>query len=111
MKDFKEEERFGWEKRGKGVNSYTFWATDEPSGIWTELPLVSSEHIVASRSLKLAFTGNLKQKITNTFPLFNGNEAHFLKCQIVRISFSTQIAPAGVFKTNDDDGKTTHIAY
>lgn len=87
------------------MNSYSFWVTTDPLDGWIELPLVSSEQVRVSRQVKLVLSGNLKKIIKGTFPLFIGTEAHYLKCQIVRISFSTQIAPAGVFKQNDEDGK------
>lgn len=54
-------------------------------------------------------TGNLKTRIKNTFPSFKGTEAHYLKCQIVRVSFSTQIVPADIYTTNDEDASIIEI--
>lgn len=39
--------------------------------------------------------------ITN--PHFEGKEKHLLKCQIVRITYTTTIIPSGLFVTNADD--------
>jgi radial spoke head protein 4A len=41
--------------------------------------------------------------ITN--PHFPGKEKHLLRAQIARITFSTQIVPLGIFKTNEEDPK------
>lgn len=48
------------------------------------------------------FTGDLNREIT-TNPYFNGKEMHLLKCQIIRISYSTSIVPAGLYQVNADD--------
>lgn len=55
-----------------------------------------------SRFLKHIFTGNLDAPIIAN-PHFKGKEADLLKCQIVRISFSTTIVPKGLFVVNADD--------
>ena len=34
-----------WEPRGTGVNKNTYWVTTDILGDWTELPLISPQHI------------------------------------------------------------------
>lgn len=76
-------------------------------GSWVELPLISPQQLSASRLIKCALYGDIHRPITGTLPPFNGNEAHYLRCQVVRLAFNTQIAPNDVFKisetTNPDE--------
>lgn len=48
------------------------------------------------------FTGRLEADVI-TNPHFDGKEKHLLKCQIVRITASSTIIPAGLFVVNADD--------
>jgi len=50
------------------------------------------------------FSGDLEKKII-TNPFFFKREKNFLRAQISRISFSTTLAPKGVFKTNEENPK------
>ena len=78
-------------------------------GEWIELPLVSPQQIQISRIIKHTLSGNLQKKIDNTMPTFPGTEAHYLKAQIVRIAFSTQISPNGVYKLSEKGDNTIEI--
>lgn len=49
----------------------------------------------------MSFTGNLERAIL-TNPFFFGKEKHFLRAQIARITHSTTLAPAGIFKLVED---------
>jgi radial spoke head protein 4A len=50
----------GAEKRGEGVNYYTFWVTNNLiSPEWIELPLITPEHIKIARKIKQYFSGYL----------------------------------------------------
>ena len=50
----------GAEKRGEGVNYYTFWVNNNLlNDKWTELPLITPEHVKNSRKIKKCFTGEL----------------------------------------------------
>lgn len=56
--------------------------------------------------------GDLHRPIKGTLPAFPGTEAHYLRCQIVRLAFNTQIAPNDVFKiaeTANPDEKPERI--
>jgi hypothetical protein len=48
----------GAEKRGEGVNYYSFWVSNNLlSDQWAELPLVTPKHVKAARKIKKFFTG------------------------------------------------------
>lgn len=47
----------------------------------------------AARKIRYTFTGNLKRQIISN-PHFNGTEKDYLRCQIARISFNTNIIPS-----------------
>lgn len=79
-------------------------ATDLLGGDWKELPNISPDQLNASRRIKYTFTGDLDRQIY-TNPHFKGKEAHLLKCQIVRITFSCQIVPRTMFNVNAEDKK------
>lgn len=93
------------EPKGTGVNKNTYWvATDLLAGDWKELPNITPDQLNASRKIKYIFTGDLERQVY-TNPHFKGKEAHLLKCQIVRISFSCQIVPRTMFNVNAEDKK------
>ena len=45
----------------------------------------------------------------NTFPVFPGKEKHYLKAQLSRITFSSTLAPGGVYKVVDDNDRETQL--
>lgn len=89
-KAFNDELPSHWEPRGKGVNKFTFWVTDDLFEKWIELPLISPEHVKESRyetifnislffrNIKYLFTGDLERTIKR-YPKFHGKEKHLLK--------------------------------
>ena len=93
------------EPKGTGVNKNTYWVcTDLLWGDWKELPLATPDQMNASRSLKYIFTGDLDRAVI-TNPHFKGKEAHLLKCQIARITYSCQIVPRTMYNVNAEDKK------
>lgn len=56
------------------------------------------------------FTGNLDAPV-DTYPVFPGVEAHYLRAQIARISAGTQISPEGYFNldVNEEDEEEIHL--
>jgi radial spoke head protein 4A len=83
----------------------TYWVTtDLLNADWKELPIVTPDQINAARRIKYIFTGDLDRPIC-TNPHFKGKEAHLLKCQIVRISFSCQVVPRTMHNVNAEDKK------
>jgi radial spoke head protein 4A len=94
----------GFEERGTGINQFTYWVTDSSLGKWTMLPDISPEQMKASRSIKVKFTGDLERKII-TNPFFFGQEKHYLRAQISRITQSTSIMPSGLHKLQEENVK------
>jgi len=90
-----------YEPAGQGVNRMTYWVTNSVLEDWKQLPLISPKQVEAARSIKHYFTGNLNEKLM-TYPAFPGLEKHYLKAQIARITHSTELAPKGLYKLNDE---------
>lgn len=85
-----------------GANQYLFYASNHLLENWIELPEVSGEQIKISRLFKYLFSGNLSAKVDSFVP-FPGNEAHLLKCCILRIMHSTSIVPDGYLEIKQID--------
>lgn len=49
----------------------------------------------------MLFTGDLERKIF-TNPFFEGQEKHYLRAQIARITHSTSLLPKGLWKATED---------
>ena len=82
------------EEKGTGVNRFTYYVTTDVFSAWTKLPDLAPRHIAAARQLKVLFTGNLEREIISN-PFFHGQEKHYLRAQIARISHSTALVPVG----------------
>lgn len=89
------------QKGNEGLNRFTFWVTNNILEDWYELPEITADQMVASRSFKYYFTGDLNNKV-RAFCHFPGKEAHLLKCQILRIMHSSSIVPEGFLDINND---------
>lgn len=88
----------------------TYWVTNDLiSGDWKELPIVTPDQINVARRVKYAFTGDLERSVY-TNPHIKGKEKHLLKCQIVRISYSSLIVPRTMFNVNAEDKKEIEAA-
>ena len=60
----------GAEKRGEGVNYYSFWVTNNIfDDKWIELPLITPEHVKVARKIKKGFSGDLFRPVTS-YPMF-----------------------------------------
>lgn len=90
-----------FEKRGEGVNTYTYWVTDGAFGAWHELPDINPVHIKAAREIRKCFTGHLEAKVISN-PYFPGTEKELLRTQIARITHSSILIQKGLFKTVED---------
>jgi Radial spokehead-like protein len=99
-----EEKPPGFEARGTGVNKWVYWATNSPLESWTQLPDLAPSDVQAAREVKVHFSGELERRIV-TNPFFFKREKHFLRAQISRITFATNIAPKGLYKVNDENQK------
>eukprot|EP01017_Pseudomicrothorax_dubius_P005628 TRINITY_DN11459_c0_g1_i8.p1 TRINITY_DN11459_c0_g1~~TRINITY_DN11459_c0_g1_i8.p1 ORF type:complete len:489 (-),score=113.27 TRINITY_DN11459_c0_g1_i8:797-2263(-) len=98
-----------YERFGQGVNALTYWVANDVQGHWHELPAISPEHIKRARTAKHIMTGHLNAKV-DVYPPFPGVEKHYLKAQIVRITYSTVIAPNNFYKANDEDATKIEIS-
>ncbi|CAI2368131.1 unnamed protein product [Moneuplotes crassus] len=94
----------GLEDRGTGVNDAVYWVTNDSLSEWTMLADASPALLKATRSTKIKFTGDLERDII-TNPFFFGQEKHYLRAQIARISHSTSIMPGGLHKLTEDNPK------
>lgn len=90
-----------FEAKGTGVNKYTYFVTPDSLSAWTRLPDISPKDIAASRQIKVLFSGDLNRSIY-TNPFFAGQEKHYLRAQIARITHSTALIPKGVMKLVED---------
>lgn len=79
-------------RKEDGVNKNVFYVTNDLSGEWVELPDVKPSQIVAARKIRYIFTGDLNRKMY-TNPHFNGQEQHYLRCQIGRIYHGAKLVP------------------
>jgi len=98
------------EPPGTGCNRLTFWVTNNVLDDWFELPLVTPEQIRVARQIKHIFSGDLEAPVL-TYPSFPGKEKHYLKAQIVRITFANVLVPKDYRKTNDDDPKIEALEF
>jgi len=58
--------------------------------------------VSAARQIKVLFSGDLEKTIF-TNPFFFGKEKHYLRAQIARISHSTTLCPAGLWRKQEDN--------
>lgn len=100
------------EESGKGVNENRYYvSTSDDLSEWSLLPDVRPEHIAAARLIHKGFTGDLAAPL-DCHPQFPGQEKHYLRAQIARITHACTIAPKDVFVTEgaaeedeeDEDG-------
>ena len=80
------------QRKNDGVNRDVYYVTNNLSEPWVELPDVKPSQIIASRKIRHIFTGDLKRPIYSN-PHFNGQEQHYLRCQIARIYHGTKLVP------------------
>jgi hypothetical protein len=90
------------EPKGTGVNTYTYFVTQDSMSEWIKLPDLTPQELAASREIKVLFTGNLERQIY-TNPYFFGQEKHYLRAQISRIIHSTTLFPKGLMRKVEDE--------
>ncbi|KAG2391883.1 hypothetical protein C9374_013368 [Naegleria lovaniensis] len=93
------------ESSGKpGINRFTYWVlssrkSEHPFN-FVKLPDVTPEQIQVAREITKLFTGDLNRAI-NSYPVFPGNEANYLRAQIARIVHASTLAPMGLFEERE----------
>ena len=90
------------EAKGTGVNLYSYFVANDSLSEWEKLPDLAPKDIAASRRIKVLFTGNLERQIY-TNPYFFGQEKHYLRAQISRITHSTTLFPKGLYKISEEE--------
>jgi hypothetical protein len=91
-----------FEPRGTGVNTLTYWVTDNVLEDWIELPDITPDQLQVARKIKKLLKGDLNAEI-KSYPLFPGKERHLLRAQIARITHGTVLIPKGIYKMSEDD--------
>jgi radial spoke head protein 4/6 len=82
------------------VNEYVYYvSSDEERTNWVRLPDALPAQIVAASKINKLFTGDLSAPV-NSHPAFPGEERHYLRAQIARISHATVVAPKDVYTTD-----------
>ncbi|XP_065882304.1 radial spoke head protein 6 homolog A-like [Dysidea avara] len=85
-----------------GTNKKTYFVCNEPDGNWTKLPSITPVQITHAREIRKLCTGRLDAPVTS-FPPFPGEECHYLRAQIARISATTQISPTNYYMFDEED--------
>jgi len=87
----------------KGVNEFKFYVsnTSDPTN-WTQLPDVMPNHIIAARQISKLLSGSLDAPV-DCHPPFPGNESHYLRAQIARISHGTLVCPKDIYSTDVEE--------
>lgn len=70
-------------EEGTGANAHVYFTCQEVGGAFTRLPDTTPAHIKSSRSLRRFLTGSLQSDVS-AFPLFPGNEAHYLRAIVLK---------------------------
>ena len=96
-------------RKEDGVNQFVYYVTNDLTGDWTELPDVKPSQIICSRLIRYTFTGDLKRQIY-TNPYFNGQEQHYLRCQIARIYHGAKLVPS-INHYNIEDPENPYKAF
>jgi radial spoke head protein 4/6 len=89
-------------KEADTVNEFTYFVSHDSLSGWVKLPDLTLDQLKAARKIKVMFTGDLERKIF-TNPFFFGQEKHYLRAQIARITHTTTLFPHGLWKRDEDD--------
>lgn len=74
------------------------------------LPDVTPQQIVASRSIRQMFTGNLEADVIAPPGRFDGTEKNLLRTLIARVSHSCTLAPKGKYNPEDEPEEDQPLA-
>jgi len=96
------------EPSGTGVNTFTYFVTNDLAGDWRRLPDITPKEIIAARSIKRMFSGNAGAKVV-THPYFEGKEEILLRAQIARITADTILGLSGYLVREDPEDPASAI--
>ena len=85
-----------------GPNLFNYFVCNELGGKWVLLPDVLPKQIVASRSIKQMFTGNLNGEVVAPPGRFQGTEKELLRCFIARVVHSCTLSPKGQYVPEEE---------
>ncbi|OHT01922.1 Flagellar radial spoke protein [Tritrichomonas foetus] len=84
-----------------GPNTYSYFVCTALGGKWTLLPDIKPDQIVASRSIKQMFTGDLNAPVLAPPGRFEGTEKELLRTFIARVVHSCTLAPKGLYDAEE----------
>ena len=90
------------EAPGTGLNTYAYFVAPSVASKFVALPDVTPAQVVASRSIRKFFTGDLSAPVA-CYPPFPGVEKNYLRAQLARLSVATVLAPAGKFSLEEPE--------
>ena len=85
-----------------GPNLYNYFVCTALGGKWTLLPDIKPDQIVASRSIRHLFTGDLNAPVLAPPGRFEGTEKELLRCFIARVVHSCTLAPKGLYNPEEE---------
>ncbi|OHT01065.1 Flagellar radial spoke protein [Tritrichomonas foetus] len=86
-----------------GPNLKNYFVSTALGGKWTLLPDIKPDQIVASRSIKQMFTGNLNAPVLAPPGRFEGTEKELLRAFIARVVHSCSLAPKGLYNAEETE--------
>ena len=93
-----------------GPNASCYFVCTALGGSWTLLPDVTPQQIVASRSIRQMFTGDLNADVIAPPGRFDGKEKELLRAFIARVTHSCTLAPRGKFKPEEEPEEDAPLA-
>jgi len=85
------------EPDGTGVNKKVYYVCSDLGDEWVRLPSITPQQVNTSRLIRWLLTGELDGKI-RTLPPFPGQEGHYLRSLLARITCGAVVSPKGYFK-------------
>jgi radial spoke head protein 4A len=85
-----------------GPNTYNYFVCTTLGGKWTLLPDVTPQQIIASRSVKQLYTGNLGAPVVAPPNRFEGTEKELLRAFIARVVHCCTISPKGQYNPEEE---------
>jgi radial spoke head protein 4A len=85
-----------------GPNTFNYFVCTALGGKWALLPDVKPKQIVASRSIRQLFTGNLDAEVLAPPGRFSGTEKDLLRAFIARVCHSCTVCPKGQYNPEEE---------
>jgi radial spoke head protein 4A len=85
-----------------GPNTFSYFVCTALGGKWSLLPDTKPKQIVASRSIRQLFTGNLDAEVIAPPGRFAGTEKDLLRAFIARVTHSCTVCPKGQYNPEEE---------